>query len=113
MDRGLIVSEYAPGVEPAPWRFPARNRVIAGLAAATVVVGMAVPLPRFARISVLALGATIAVQYLLGVATLLLVVPVWLASAHQVNSELALKASLVLLHALRRAPSPGSAVPSP
>ncbi len=38
MERGLIVSEYAPGVEPAPWRFPARNRVIAGLAAATVVV---------------------------------------------------------------------------
>jgi len=36
--RGLVVSEYAPGVEPAPWRFPARNRVIAGLAAATVVV---------------------------------------------------------------------------
>jgi DNA protecting protein DprA len=23
---GLIVSEYAPGVEPAPWRFPARKR---------------------------------------------------------------------------------------
>ena len=22
-ERGLIVSEYAPGVEPAPWRFPA------------------------------------------------------------------------------------------
>jgi DNA processing protein len=37
-DRGLIVSEYGPGVEPAPWRFPARNRIIAGLAAATVVV---------------------------------------------------------------------------
>jgi DNA processing protein len=35
---GLVVSEYAPGVEPAPWRFPARNRIIAGLAAATVVV---------------------------------------------------------------------------
>ncbi|MGE5273826.1 MAG: DNA-processing protein DprA [Verrucomicrobiota bacterium] len=35
---GLIVSEYAPGVEPAPWRFPARNRIIAGLAHATVVV---------------------------------------------------------------------------
>jgi DNA processing protein len=34
----LVVSEYAPGVEPAPWRFPARNRIIAGLAAATVVV---------------------------------------------------------------------------
>jgi DNA processing protein len=37
-DRGLVVSEYGPGVEPAPWRFPARNRIIAGLAAATVIV---------------------------------------------------------------------------
>ena len=35
---GLIVSEYPPGVEPAPWRFPARNRIVAGLALATVVV---------------------------------------------------------------------------
>jgi DNA processing protein len=37
-ERGLVVSEYAPGVEPAPWRFPARNRIIAGLAEATVIV---------------------------------------------------------------------------
>jgi DNA processing protein len=37
-ERGLVVSEYEPGVEPAPWRFPARNRIIAGLCAATVVV---------------------------------------------------------------------------
>jgi DNA processing protein len=37
-DQGLVVSEYEPGVEPAPWRFPARNRIIAGLAAATVIV---------------------------------------------------------------------------
>jgi DNA processing protein len=37
-EQGLIVSEYEPGVEPAPWRFPARNRIIAGLSAATVVV---------------------------------------------------------------------------
>jgi DNA processing protein len=35
---GLIVSEYPPGVAPAPWRFPARNRIVAGLALATVVV---------------------------------------------------------------------------
>jgi len=35
---GLVVAEYAPGVEPAPWRFPARNRIIAGLCRATVVV---------------------------------------------------------------------------
>jgi len=37
-DSGLIVAEYPPGVEPAPWRFPARNRIVAGLCAATVVV---------------------------------------------------------------------------
>jgi DNA processing protein len=35
---GAVVSEYPPGVEPAPWRFPARNRIIAGLCLATVVV---------------------------------------------------------------------------
>jgi DNA processing protein len=37
-ETGLILAEYPPGVEPAPWRFPARNRIVAGLAAATVVV---------------------------------------------------------------------------
>jgi DNA processing protein len=37
-ESGLVMSEYEPGVEPAPWRFPARNRIIAGLCQATVVV---------------------------------------------------------------------------
>ena len=37
-EKGLVVSEYEPGVEPAPWRFPARNRIIAGLSEAVVVV---------------------------------------------------------------------------
>jgi len=37
-EHSLVVSEYAPGVEPAPWRFPARNRIVAGLAASTVIV---------------------------------------------------------------------------
>jgi DNA processing protein len=37
-ESGLVVSEYPPGIEPSPWRFPARNRIIAGLALATVVV---------------------------------------------------------------------------
>jgi DNA processing protein len=37
-ESGLVVSEYPPGVEPAPWRFPARNRIVAGLARATAVV---------------------------------------------------------------------------
>ena len=35
---GAIVSEYFPGVEADKWRFPARNRIISGLSAATVVV---------------------------------------------------------------------------
>jgi len=37
-ETGLVVSEYEPGVEPSPWRFPARNRIIAGLCRATVVI---------------------------------------------------------------------------
>lgn len=37
-EQGLIVSEYPPGTEPAPWRFPARNRIVAGLSRAVVVV---------------------------------------------------------------------------
>jgi DNA processing protein len=35
---GAVISEWGPGVEPAPWRFPVRNRLIAALASATVVV---------------------------------------------------------------------------
>jgi DNA processing protein len=37
-ETGGIVSEYEPGTEPAPWRFPARNRIIAALADAVVIV---------------------------------------------------------------------------
>jgi DNA processing protein len=37
-ERSLLVSEYEQGVEPLPWRFPARNRIVAGLCAATIVV---------------------------------------------------------------------------
>jgi DNA processing protein len=35
---GLIVSEYRPGTEGAPYRFPERNRLIAGLSRGVVVV---------------------------------------------------------------------------
>ena len=35
---GLVVSEYPPQAEPRPWRFPARNRIIAGLADGVIVV---------------------------------------------------------------------------
>jgi DNA processing protein len=35
---GAVVSEYPPGTPPTGFRFPARNRIIAGLCRATVVV---------------------------------------------------------------------------
>jgi DNA processing protein len=35
---GAVLSEYPPGTPPLPAHFPRRNRVIAGLAAAVVVV---------------------------------------------------------------------------
>jgi DNA processing protein len=36
--RGVVVSEMPPGFAPRRWCFPARNRIIAALAAVTVVV---------------------------------------------------------------------------
>jgi DNA processing protein len=35
---GALVSEFPPGTEPRPWNFPKRNRLIAALAEAVVVV---------------------------------------------------------------------------
>lgn len=35
---GAIVTEYPPGTRPDGWRFPPRNRIIAGLAGVVVVV---------------------------------------------------------------------------
>lgn len=37
-DAGSLVSETAPGVGPQRWRFPARNRIIAALSDAIVVI---------------------------------------------------------------------------
>jgi len=34
----VVLSEWPPGVGPEPWRFPLRNRIIAGLAEVVVVV---------------------------------------------------------------------------
>jgi heme a synthase len=110
MDGRLVPEGYAR-LQPL-WRNIAENipavqfdhrllaTVTALTAVAAVAVGLTVPLPRGTRLAVMALGVTVGVQYTLGVATLLLVVPVWLASTHQANAVLALTASLVLLHML-------------
>ena len=70
------------------------------LALATVAVGLRRPNPPRLRLALL--GGTIAAQYALGVATLLSVVAIPLAVAHQAVAVLALTAALFLLHRLRR-----------
>jgi cytochrome c oxidase assembly protein subunit 15 len=83
------------------------HRLLATLTATVAMtilaVGVGKPSLRAARGAMLALGAAVAVQYALGVATLLLVVPVGLAAAHQASAVLLLTAALVMLHALRGA----------
>ena len=56
-----------------------------------------------ARGAVLALGGSVALQYALGVATLVQVVPVSLGTLHQATAVLVLAAALVAAHALRPA----------
>ena len=36
--KGAVLSEYSPGTPPAPFRFPERNRIVAALADATIVI---------------------------------------------------------------------------
>jgi DNA processing protein len=42
-EAGIVLSELPPGTEPFLWAFPARNRIMAGLARMTVVVEAAQP----------------------------------------------------------------------
>ncbi len=68
----------------------------------TVLAGIRSGLPRRLRLAVSAMGALVAAQYALGVATLLNVVPVGLATAHQAVAVLLLTAVLVTIHLDRR-----------
>lgn len=61
-------------------------------------------IPATARAAIMALGGLVGLQYSLGIATLVFVVPVPLAAAHQACAVLVLTASLVALHALRPLP---------
>jgi cytochrome c oxidase assembly protein subunit 15 len=58
--------------------------------------------PGFARNAVLALAGSVLLQYALGIATLLAVVPVWLGTLHQSIAVLVLAAALAAIHGLRR-----------
>jgi cytochrome c oxidase assembly protein subunit 15 len=87
------------------------HRLLATLAAiatlAAAAWGMWPPvrarLPEAARIALASMAACVAVQYALGVATLLSVVAIPLAVAHQANSVLLLAAALAATHSLRGA----------
>jgi heme a synthase len=85
------------------------HRVLALATAALVslawAAGLRTALPRPARFALHALLAVVALQIGLGIATLLLVVPIPLAAAHQTVAVLLLTAAIVLRHTLRRPPS--------
>jgi len=66
--------------------------------------GSRAALPRPARLALHALLAAAALQFTLGVSTLLLVVPILLAAAHQAGAVLLLTAAIVLRHTLRAGP---------
>jgi cytochrome c oxidase assembly protein subunit 15 len=110
---GRLVPEGYWRLEPA-WRNLAENvaavqfnhRLLATLAALAAFGAALAAWRRLpagpARRACLGLGAAVALQYALGVATLLLVVPVWLGTLHQANAVLALTMALL---ALRRLPA--------
>ena len=83
------------------------HRLLAETTAAAVVLlwlaGRSSALPRPARMALHALLGIALLQFALGVATLLFVVPVPLAAAHQANAVLLLTAAIVFRHGLRPA----------
>jgi heme a synthase len=83
------------------------HRLLATLTAAAclmlVLVGVLTPALCPLRRRMLALGGAVLAQYALGVTTLLLVVPVGFAAAHQAMAVLLLTAVLVVMHGLRGA----------
>jgi cytochrome c oxidase assembly protein subunit 15 len=113
---GQLVPEGYWRLEPA-WRNLTLNiaavqfnhRLLATLATlaalGAAVAGWRRLPPGAARGACLGLGAAVCLQYALGIATLLMVVPVWLGTLHQACAVLVLTAALVALHHLRDAPA--------
>jgi len=83
------------------------HRLLATATAAAILAlwlaGRRARLPRPARRALHALLAAVALQFSLGVSTLLLVVPIPLAAAHQAGAVLLLTAALLFRHTLRGA----------
>ncbi|MEO3474396.1 COX15/CtaA family protein [Roseomonas sp. CAU 1739] len=77
--------------------------IVAGWAA--VLAFRALPRGRV-RGAVTGLAIAVALQYALGVATLLAVVPPWLGTLHQSVAVLVLTGALLAIHALRQPPPP-------
>jgi DNA processing protein len=82
---GAVISEYWPGTDAAPWRFPARNRIVAGMADAVVVVEAA------ARS-----GALITADFAMENGTPVLAVPGWPGAEMSAGSNALLRAGAAL-----------------
>ncbi len=82
------------------------HRLLAMTTAAAVLLlwaaGLRAALPAPTRVALWALLAAAAVQVALGISTLLLVVPIPLAAAHQAGAVILLTAAIVLRHTLRQ-----------
>ena len=81
------------------------HRILAMTTAASIValwlIARRATLPNPARVALHALLAAVALQFGLGLSTLLLVVPIPLAAAHQAGAVLLLTAAIVFRHKLR------------
>jgi cytochrome c oxidase assembly protein subunit 15 len=86
------------------------HRILAMTTAAAVLllwaIGHRAALPRPARFALHALLAVVALQFSLGLSTLLLVVPIPLAAAHQAGAVLLLTAAIVFRSTLSAEPQP-------
>ena len=112
MGDGLVPPDYAalhPFTRNLTENIPAvqfDHRLLATLTALVVAaaafVGTRSGQSRGVRLAASAMGAAVAVQYTLGVATLLWVVTVSLATAHQAVAILLLTATIVTIHLFRR-----------